>query len=269
MPSGCTILAGSPKVGKSILALHLAIGVAIGGKVLGSIDVPQGDVLYLALEDNKRRLKERILGSDLPDDVSLEHLTLVTQIPRQHEGGIDYLEWWLDDHPNARLIIIDTLQKFRKLLSGKGNMYAEDYESISQIKAVADKYNVAILIIHHLKKAKESDDWLNEFSGSQGIAGSADTLFALKRQRTDNDVEEKDFSMRIDRFGWVLEGDAELFTMPEWKRQIIDYLKEHGEVTPMSLSQGLNLPIEAARKQLQRLANEGYIKKSGYGKYSI
>ena len=278
LPSGCTILAGSPKVGKSILALHLAIGVAIGGQVLGNIKVQQGDVLYLALEDNKRRLKERILGSDIDENAKLNRLTLTTQVPRQHEGGIEYIEWWLEEHPHARLVIIDTLQKFRKQLSGKGSMYAEDYECISQIKAVADKWDVPILIIHHLKKAKEQDDWLNEFSGSQGISGSADTLFALKRQRTDNrailhrtgrDVEEKDFQMRIDRFGWVLEGDAELFTMPEWKRQILDYLKEHGQCTPMDLAQYLNLNINTAKGNLARLLKEGVLDKAGYGIYKL
>ena len=279
LPSGCTILAGSPKVGKSILALHLAVGVAIGGIVLSKIQVEKGEVLYLALEDNLRRLQERINGSDLIDDnTELDNHTLVTQVPRQHEGGIDYLEWWIEEHPNARLIIIDTLQKFRKLLSGKGSMYAEDYECISQIKSIADKFDIPILIIHHLKKAKENDDWLNEFSGSQGIAGSADTLFALKRQRTDNhavlhrtgrDVEEKDFSMRIDRFGWCLEGDAELFTMPEWKRQILDYLKAHETISPMLLAQAVNLAINTAQQNLRRLANEGVLKKVGHGIYTL
>lgn len=279
LPSGCTILAGSPKVGKSILALHLAVGVAIGGIVLSKIQVEKGEVLYLALEDNLRRLQERINGSDLIDDnTELDNLTLVTQVPRQHEGGIDYLEWWIEEHPNARLIIIDTLQKFRKLLSGKGSMYAEDYECISQIKSIADKFDIPILIIHHLKKAKENDDWLNEFSGSQGIAGSADTLFALKRQRTDNhavlhrtgrDVEEKDFSMRIDRFGWCLEGDAELFTMPEWKRQILDYLKAHETISPMLLAQAVNITMNAARQNLFRLTKEGILDKVGHGTYKL
>lgn len=286
LPSGLAILAGSPKIGKSILSLHIAIGVAVGGCVLGKINVEQGDVLYLALEDNKRRLQDRMNFSDFfsgdfyhsDEYVTLEHLDIIHRIPRQHEGGLDFIEWWLSEHPDARLVIIDTLQKFRKLLSGKGSMYAEDYETISQIKALADKWEVPFLIIHHLKKAKEQDDWLNEFSGSQGIAGSADTLFALKRTRTDNhailhrtgrDVEEKDFSMRLDRFGWVLEGEAELFTMPEWKRQIMDYLKEHETVSPMQLAQDLNLNINTAKSNILRLVKDGTLKKVGHGTYTL
>ena len=157
-------------------------------------------------------------------------------------------------------------------------MYAEDYDAISEIKKLADEFDVAILIIHHLKKAKENDDWINEFSGSQGIAGSADSLFSLKRQRTDNhailhrtgrDVEEKDFALRLDGFGWFLEGDAELFTMPEWKRNIINYIKEHDTCTPMDLAVGLTLNINTIKTQLTRLLKDGILDKTGRGTYKI
>jgi RecA-family ATPase len=56
---GVTLLAGKPKAGKSWLALNIAEAVANGGSVLGE-KVEQGDVLYLALEDNERRLKRRL-----------------------------------------------------------------------------------------------------------------------------------------------------------------------------------------------------------------
>ena len=99
LPAGLSILAGGPKVGKSILALHLSVGVAIGGCVLGKIFVQQGDVLYLALEDTQRRLQERINGSDILDDtVDLSRLDLITNIPRQHEGGLQYVQYWLETH---------------------------------------------------------------------------------------------------------------------------------------------------------------------------
>ena len=278
LPAGLTILAGSPKVGKSILALHIALAVATGGCALGKIFVQQGDVLYLALEDNKRRIQERINCSDLDANTDISRLDVVCISPRQAEGGLAYIEFWLQQHKEARLVIIDTLQMFRTQLSGKGHMYSEDYNTISEIKKLADKYDVAILIIHHLKKAKENEDWLNEFSGSQGIAGAADTLFSLKRSRTQatgilhrtgRDVEEKDFALTLDGFGWVLQGDAEEFTMPEWKRQILDFLKEHDTVTPMELAQAYNLNVDTAGKQLQRMAKEGKIQKIGHGKYAI
>lgn len=281
LPSGLSILAGGPKVGKFILALHLAVGVAIGGCVLGKIFVQQGDVLYMALEDNDRRLKERITHSNMfagDERPSLDRLTLVTKSPRQHEGGLDYIRWWLINHPEARLVIIDTLQMFRKQLSGKGSMYSEDYDVVSEIKKLADEFDVPFLIIHHLKKAKEGEDWLNKISGSQGIAGAADSIFVLERARVDNggilhrtgrDVEEMNFAMTLDGFGWVLQGEAEKFTMPEWKRQIIDYLKEHGSVTPATLATALNLNINTAQQNLRRLVKDGELTKEGYGTYKL
>jgi len=278
LPAGLSILAGGPKVGKSILALHLAVGVAIGGCVLGSIFVQKGNVLYLALEDNMPRLQKRINGgayADVEDDMSA--LDIVTEIPRQHVGGLIYLRWWLTKHPEARLVIIDTLQMFRKQFSGKGSMYAEDYDVISEIKKLADEFGVAFLIIHHLKKGMEGD-WLSEISGSQGIAGAADTIFSLKRERnsivgvlhrTGRDVEEKDFMMKLEGYGWILEGEADDFAMPELKKQILDFLKENQSVSPMLLSTAYNIPLKTAQQNLYRLAKEGTIRKIGHGTYEL
>ncbi|MBQ3585222.1 MAG: AAA family ATPase [Synergistaceae bacterium] len=278
LPAGLSILAGGPKVGKSILALHLSIGVAIGGCVLGHINVQKGEVLYLALEDTQRRLQDRLESSYLVDqDTDLCGLYIVTRIPRQHLGGLDYIRYWLHEHKQARLVIIDTLQMFRKQLSGKGSMYSEDYEVVSQIKRVADEADVPFLIIHHLKKGMEGD-WLSEISGSQGIAGAADTIFSLKRERgstlgtlhrTGRDVEEKDFILKLDPYGWTLQGEADEFTTPEWKRQILDFLKDNTTVTPMQLAEAVSIPLNTAQQNLRRLAKEGYIVKKGYGTYGL
>ena len=279
LPEGLSLLAGSPKVGKSILSLHLSIAVALGGYALGKIKVEQGSVLYLALEDTQKRLQERLLNSDVfQENSDLSKLDLVTRVPRQHEGGLEFIQWWIDEHLDARLIIIDTLQKFRRQLSGRGDRYSEDYDVISEIKTVADKNNVPILVIHHLKKVRDQDDWLNEISGSMGLAGSADTIFSLKRARVQNgailhrtgrDVEEKDFAITLDRFGWTLEGDVDDFTLPDWKKDIIKHIKENGETSPMKLSEALKMNLNTAQQYLRRLEKEGLIKKTGYGIYDI
>ena len=221
-------------------------------------------------------------SSILPEDCDLSHLDLVTLTPRQNEGGLAYINWWLLSHPHARLVIIDTLQMFRKPLSGKSGVYGEDYDAVAILKKIADKFDVAFLLIHHLKKvsAKEEmiGDWINQLSGSAGLSGSADTLFVLRRARTDNfgtlhrtgrDVEEKNFRLRLDGFGWVLEGEAEDFTLPAWKKQILDFLKEHETVTPMELSSAYCLNINTAQQNLRKLLREGGIKKEGYGTYKL
>ena len=56
---GLHILAGSPKVGKSWLALWLAVAVAKGEPVWG-MRVKQGTTLYLCLEDSQLRIQNRL-----------------------------------------------------------------------------------------------------------------------------------------------------------------------------------------------------------------
>ena len=282
MPSGLTILGGGPKVGKSMLALHLGLGVASGGCVLGKINVEAGDVLYLALEDTERRLQERILGSGIPDDVDLSRMDIVTSIPRQDEGGMDFLRYWLGEHPGAKLVIVDTLQRFRRQTKSNRNVYAEDYECMTELKKLADEFNVAVLVTHHLKKMSKAEeiagDWITHLSGSMGLSGAADTILLLKRERvsthgtllrTGRDVEEKEFQMKLDGFGWYLEDDAEEFSMPSWKKIIYNYLKSHEKITPMLLSEAAHITIEGAKKQLQRAANDGLIKRLELGVYIL
>lgn len=57
---GATIIAGKPKIGKSWLTLDLCLAATANRFTLGTPKRAQGDVLYLALEDNNRRLKRRM-----------------------------------------------------------------------------------------------------------------------------------------------------------------------------------------------------------------
>ena len=237
-------------------------------------------MLYLALEDTKLRLQERIRDAGFsPTDVKLKRLGFTTNIPRQYEGGLEYVQWWLEAVESPRLVIIDTLQKFREQQSDRGNAYSEDYNIVGDIKKLADEFNVPILLIHHLKKATD-EDWLNELSGSQGIAGAADTIFSLRRKRTDNrgilhrtgrDVEETDFNMeRDEEAGWVLLGEVE----PErpkisaTQQRIIDYLVENGVKTPQAIAKGLGIGENTVKGTLRRLLKKGKVEQNSYGSYS-
>jgi len=108
---GLNLLVGSPKLGKSWLCLGLAVAIASGGKALGKIDVEQGPVLYAALEDNPRRLQNRlrlVLGRDaVPDDL---HIT--TSLPRLPDLQA-VLADWLDATPGARLVIVAATPTWR------------------------------------------------------------------------------------------------------------------------------------------------------------
>src|SRR5215203_351091 len=108
LSEGVTLLAGKPKLGKSWLALGLGVAVASGGVALGTKRVEQGSCLYLALEDNRRRLKLR-LGKLLAGKAAPKELHIGTEWLRLDDGGVEQLRAWLTAYPGARLIVIDTL----------------------------------------------------------------------------------------------------------------------------------------------------------------
>ena len=58
MPEGLGLVCGRPKANKSWTCLSIAYAVQNGKKFLGH-ETTQGDVLYFALEDSKRRIKDR------------------------------------------------------------------------------------------------------------------------------------------------------------------------------------------------------------------
>ncbi|MBQ8693556.1 MAG: winged helix-turn-helix transcriptional regulator, partial [Synergistaceae bacterium] len=207
-------------------------------------------------------------------------------IPRQNDGGILYLEWYLKQYSNTRLIIIDTFQKFRKQLSSRGNIYSEDYDAAGEIKRIADKYAVAILVIHHLRKLLDMSDPFNEMSGSQGLAGSADTNIIWKRPRqqekgtiefSGRDVEEKKYYLSCtkfaDQFLWSL-GDeirAEDETtagLSKEKQVIINYLTDNGGKTPKEVSDALKMNYNTCQQRLARMVQENLLRKTGAIYYS-
>src|SRR5262249_45450412 len=110
---GVNLLCSKPKLAKSCLAVSLSLSITTAGVALGTIKVKRGDVLYLALEDSKRRLKSRlktILGKQQTPPP--ENLTLARTWPRQDKGGLQAIAEWLEAHKHtARLVIIDTWQK--------------------------------------------------------------------------------------------------------------------------------------------------------------
>lgn len=180
--NGTYIFAGAPKVGKSFLMAQLAYHVATG-KPLWGYEVHQGTVLYLALEDGHERLQKRMYRMFGVEDVSKLHFAISA---KQLGNGLDaQLEKFVREHPDTRLIIIDTLQKVREL-SGEAYSYRDDYQIIGQLKQLADKFKLCMLVVHHTRKSPANDEF-DRISGTTGIYGCADGAFVLsKERRTDS-----------------------------------------------------------------------------------
>ena len=262
---GVYLFVGAPKVGKSFLMAQLAYHVSKGLPLWG-YEVRQGAVLYLALEDDYPRLQGRLYRMFGEDSAADLHLSIYAK--QLNSGLEEQLRRFVREHPDTRLIIIDTLQKIREAGAEKYS-YADDYKVITSLKRFADGTGVCLLLVHHTRK-QQADDKFDMISGTNGLMGAADGAFLLqKERRTDSaatldisgrDLQDQRLYLKRDeeRLAWelerretepyreppdpVLEAVAALVTAerPEWS----------GTATDLAAVLGLDIQPNALTKQL-------------------
>lgn len=178
--AGAYILAGAPKIGKSFLVAQIAYHVSTGQK-LWEYEVHQGTVLYLALEDDYQRIQSRMFMMYGVEDTP--NLHFATAAGKIGNGLDEQLENFMREHPDTKLIIIDTMQKIREV-GGEAYSYASDYEIIGRLKQFADKHCICVLTVHHTRKQPAGDSF-EMISGTTGLLGCADgSLLMQKKKRT-------------------------------------------------------------------------------------
>jgi AAA domain len=234
IPEGVTILAGKPKIGKSWFLLDVCMAIAGDRFVLGETKPVQGDVLYLALEDNQRRLKKRI-DKILQSANWPEHLDIHTEWRRVDQGGLDDLREWCEAHPGRRLICIDTLAKIRPIAGKNEQSYGFDYRTIEGLQKLAGEYRIGIVLSHHLRKASSEDDAFDDVSGTLGLTGAADTVIIMKRHAgmvkiyvRGRDIEEAELAAEFNKetCRWRLVGEADQVFRSEQRQAIGTALKD-------------------------------------------
>ena len=279
IPEGVTLLAGKAKMGKSWLVLGLCIATAAGGVALGKVPVERGEALYLALEDNPRRLYSRIGklldGGDPPDGfhIATEWWTL-------DEGGAEALDGFLAEHPDTRLVVVDTLKKIRPRTSGNRAVYDVDYEALEPLLPLAAEHRVAILVNHHLRKM-DADDPLDTISGSTGLSGGVDGALVLKRERgradaflyvTGREIEdERELALKWDQnlANWTIVGDADEYRLSEERAEIVRTLEETDKpMTPTEVADALGKSTNSVKVTMWRMARDGQLDNNG-GRYSV
>lgn len=218
---GTYLFVGAPKVGKSFLMAQIAYHVSTG-QALWNYTVHPGTVLYLALEDDYRRLQERL--SRMFGVEGTDNLHFSTCAKQLGSGLYEQLQRFVQEHPDTRLVIIDTLQKIREVGADRYS-YANDYEIIGQLKVFTDQTGICLLLVHHTRK-QQADDRFERISGTNGLLGAADGAFILeKEKRTGNtavlEVSGRDqpeqkliLKKNMERLTWELErAETELWQL--------------------------------------------------------
>jgi hypothetical protein len=275
---GLTLLGGKPKIGKSWLLLGIAIAVATGGCALGSVPVQQADVLYLALEDNKRRLQKR-LNQLAPEGTSLVRLHYELTCRHLDEGLLDDLRGWIEFVDKPRLIIIDVLNRVRPPQKGKEGLYDHDVVYLQGLQSLAAECGLAIVVVHHTRKAG-ADDPFDCISGSTGLTGTADATLVLARDDRGTtlygrgrDIDEIKAAMSFDPTTghWTAVGQADEVRRSDERSLILEALADADEpLSPkeIQLETGLN-SRNAVDLLLHRMFKAGEVEKPKRGLYSI
>jgi hypothetical protein len=281
LAEGCALLAGRPKLGKSWLALEIGLAVARGSTCLGNLLCEQGDVLFLALEDNERRLQRRIdkiLGTfaDWP-----QAFQYATEWPRAEQGGVTRIQEWLEAAASPRLVVLDVLAMFRPMRSDRESSYEGDYRSLKELQALAGRFGVAILVVHHTRKSgAESGDAVEKISGTLGLAAAGDAFLVLDRDAQGatlvgrgRDVEEIEFAVDFDAATcrWKVLGKAGDVRRSDERKAILNVLREHEQpMSPAAILAAVELPSRNALDVLlHKMKKAGEIESVTRGAYTL
>lgn len=120
-----------------------------------------------------------------------------------------------DEHPDLKLVVIDTLQMIRSSVRDYG--YSSDYRELADLKRFADQRCITILLIHHTRKMGDSDV-MNTVSGTNAITGAVDFTWVLTKPSRDSqggtlsitglDMEQRKIHLEFRNHRWNLVKDV-------------------------------------------------------------
>jgi predicted transcriptional regulator len=288
VPEGLTLLAGAPKIGKSVILLQFGLGVASGGEVFG-MECDKHKVLYLALEDSNRRMQTRchelLDDGEIPDwfDYLLE-----VKPGKLIQTVRAYLDYYAKYRP---MVLIDTLGKAMEPAERGETQYERDYRITSDLKLQADRFpGSAVVVSRHTNKGSKAEDWLDQVSGTNAISGSADTTLLLNRLRgmsegllhvTGRDLEDAEYSLILERpSGWSLDGDdleeaagnavslKQSAKLGDRSMSVIEYVSEHPEgVSITQIAKETDIPSNQVKYYVATAEKRQDIRKIQRGLY--
>ena len=187
------------------------------------------------------------------------------------------------------MVILDTLGKVRGR-DGGNDQYGRDYSQMSALKALVDAHpGSSLVVVHHTNKGGR-EDFLEAVSGTQGIAGAADSIVVLRRDRnsdegtllvTSRDAAEGEYAVTFDGAKWsTVGGDLKAAAQAAQERRSTDgagddmadlvrAVGQHPEgIRPKELAVVLGWDDARTRVYVRRAADAGRIARTGRGTYA-
>ena len=272
LPQGLFFIAGRKGIGKSWLSFQLSVSVVNGNDFLGIYPCHSGNVLYCALEDTLSRVKDRISRYTIRNPEKF-HCVLLDELPRMFSGGLMLLKEYLERTPACRLIILDTLARFRSSSGSSRNLYQDDYDTIGYLQSFAMEHKIAFVVVHHLNKGTHFQHEIDSISGTVGVIGSADGLYLLREKgkfvnmySMGRDIREQNIALNLNRetMQWEYLGDPIIFSQSDSRNKIYEFVsKSPVPVTATEISMGIGKVYSTIHTLLGKMVKEGVLKKMG------
>lgn len=253
-----TLLAGAPKVGKSILSFTAMLALTHSGCFLGE-QVSRCRVLYLSGEDGAPILKDRVeimrasagdmLVSFGGQEISPRFLrTLRTTIRNEGIGAL----------------FIDPLIRFHAIDENSSDVARPIY----QLRELAQELGIATWVVHHLRKSV--GEYGSDIRGSTSLLGAVDIAVTTRRVQGEEHRVAAEFVGRICRrtepivltleegLKWSPVGLLKDIQRNDAAQQILQAL-EDGEKSFDEIQEITEIPQSTLRRHLKHLEESGKI----------
>ncbi len=283
---GINLFMGKTGDGKTWFSTDLAMAIAAGGRALGHRPVIQGDVLYLAFEESRGEMFQRLLqireeeqlfpnlqiASSSDEDWPMESMA----------ATLEAVEQWLTLHPHARFVVFDPLLGYMAQMSANHAVVQGDYNIIRSLRTVARRHpGVAFLVHDHRSKAAVGNGRDPQDTGvhSTGIIAAADNRLTLVKEEGNvfklhvrgRMVPNQELRLHFDpgTGAWEVKEDARTLRQSEVGVAIV---RELALAYPESLhhnvlAERLSATIGTVKGRLFRLQRTGHVIRTGNGYY--
>jgi hypothetical protein len=268
VPEGTMIITGKPKTRKSWLALNLCLAVAYGGKALGYYQAQRGDALYIDLEMGEKRIHRRLHVAS-PDAIPPRGLQFATLWPTVDRGFEEWFVDYMDTHPYTKLIVIDTLVAVRPPRNRNEEPYESDKRFTQKLTDLSHRYGIAMVMIHHSRKA-DGSDVTDDASGSTGLVGGVDNFGSLRLSRHEEgagtlsvvgrDIEfDGEINLRWDTRLAQWNRTEEAVSISPERRAILELLEEQGGLKSREVALILRRDEDGTRRILSEMKSAGLV----------
>ena len=187
--NGVYLLVSHPKVGKSMFAQQLAFSLTTGEDFLG-FKVNPSHVLYITTEGDINQLNDRFKLMNLKPNVNKLHIIDIDDIPDFYIRDIERDIYELTFYKEPLFIIMDMFKDIKFDTSYDLNNYQEINDVVfRKLKELCRKYNVTLLVTHHLNKRDET-------MGSVGLNADVSGIIKLKESKNNYNKLTLDYKGR-------------------------------------------------------------------------